>query len=43
VLHRLSGIETFAAKADRFEAQLNNRVFRMRALAGKALFKLRNY
>jgi heparosan-N-sulfate-glucuronate 5-epimerase len=43
VLHRLSGIETFAARADRFEAQLNNRVFRMRALAGKALFKLRNY
>jgi hypothetical protein len=43
VLHRLSGIQAFAARADRFEVQLHNRAYRMRALAGKALFKLQNY
>jgi heparosan-N-sulfate-glucuronate 5-epimerase len=43
VLHRLSGVETFAARADRFERHLHNRRYRLRALAGKALFKLRNY
>jgi heparosan-N-sulfate-glucuronate 5-epimerase len=43
ILHRLSGVETFAARADRFEAHLRNRRYRLRALAGKALFKLRHY
>jgi hypothetical protein len=43
VLHRLSGLETFEARADRFERYLHNRRYRFRALAGKALFKLRHY
>jgi hypothetical protein len=43
ILHRLSGVETFAARADRFEGHLRNRRYRLRALAGKALFKLRKY
>jgi heparosan-N-sulfate-glucuronate 5-epimerase len=43
ILHRLSGVEAFAARADRFEGQLQNRSYRLRALAGKALFKLCNY
>jgi heparosan-N-sulfate-glucuronate 5-epimerase len=43
VLHRLSGVEAFAARADRFEAHLHNRRYQLRALAGKALFKLRHY
>jgi len=43
VLHRLSGLETFAARAERFEGYLHNHSYRLRAFAGKALFKLRNY
>jgi heparosan-N-sulfate-glucuronate 5-epimerase len=43
ILHRLSGTAAFAARADRFEGHLHNRCYRLRALAGKALFKLSNY
>ena len=43
VLHRLSGLETFAARADRFEGYLHNPRYRLGALARKALFKLSNY
>ena len=43
ILHRLSGIDTFAARAGRFEGYLHNRRYRLKAFAGKALFKLCNY
>lgn len=43
ILHRLSGIDAFAARADIFEGQLRNRHYRLRALAEKTLFKLCNY
>lgn len=43
VLHRLTGSEVFAQAAARFESYLRNRRYRMRALARKAIFKLRRY
>jgi heparosan-N-sulfate-glucuronate 5-epimerase len=43
VTHRLTGIAEFSARADRFQEYLNSAPKRARALAEKALFKLRHY
>lgn len=43
VMHRLTGNAFFADAADRFEAYAVSRTNRFRALAVKAIFKLRNY
>jgi heparosan-N-sulfate-glucuronate 5-epimerase len=43
VMQRLTGNRTFGAFADRWESYLDNPLNRARALAGKAVFKLRYY
>jgi hypothetical protein len=43
VLHRLTGIATFAEYAERFEGYSRHRAFRARASIEKAWFKLRRY
>jgi hypothetical protein len=42
-MHRLTGIEAFADRAARFERYLAKPANRARALARKAIFKLRHY
>ena len=43
VLHELTGIAAFAARAARFEADARRPVSRARAFVEKAWFKLRHY
>jgi hypothetical protein len=43
VMHRLTGIETFAEFAARFQAYLDRPSNRVQAFARKAIFKLRHY
>jgi heparosan-N-sulfate-glucuronate 5-epimerase len=43
VMHRLTGLDTFAAFSERFASYARNRAHRARAVAEKAWFKLRHY
>lgn len=43
VMHRLTGIDTFAAAAARFQGYLDSPSNRVQAFARKAMFKLRHY
>jgi hypothetical protein len=43
VMHRLTGIEAFSVRADRFQQYLGSAPNRARALARKIMFKLRHY